>query len=132
MITKDELIYKIQTEASVLGLDSFCLKLVELVQEAPEAKAIYTYAHLMQSVGTEDIERLQAAINYLKSSPIKLFSQQYQYVDDDGVVYFLDKEDLQAALADGALPHPDHGRLDFDFSNKVFIVYEADQAVISS
>ncbi|WP_236187189.1 hypothetical protein [Pseudomonas protegens] len=130
MIKINHLYEKIQTETSSLGLDVFCYKLVDLVLNSPVNHPVYTYAALTDAVGGCDIENLQRAINYLKSSPINLFVQQYQYMDVEGVPYDISREDLQAAILDDALCHPENGLQDRDFRERVYVLYVADKAVI--
>jgi hypothetical protein len=132
MINIHQLYEKIQVEAAPLGLDVFCYRLVELVMGSAVSNPAYTYSALMEAVGGCAIEDLQRALNYLKASPICLFAQQYQYVDVDGVPHDITREDLQAAMLDDALSHPEHGYLDPDFKDRVYILYVADKTVIES
>ncbi|WP_439856435.1 hypothetical protein [Pseudomonas yamanorum] len=130
MININHLYEKIQAETSPLGLDAFCYKLVDLVLNSPVNQPSYTYAALTEAVGECDIESLQRAINYLKSSPINLFVQQYQYLDVEGIPYDISREDLQAAILDDALCHPENGFQDRGFRERVYVLYVADKTVI--
>lgn len=130
MMNIDQLYEKIQTETSPLGLDVFCHKLVDLVLSSPVDRPAYTYAALSEAVDGGAIEELQQALNYLKSSPINLFVQQYQYLDVDGVPYDISKEELQAAFLDDALCHPENGFQDRGFKDRVYVLYVADKTVI--
>ncbi|WP_313057925.1 hypothetical protein [Pseudomonas rhodesiae] len=130
MININHLYEKIQAETSPLGLDGFCYKLVDLVLRSPNNHPAYTYAALTDAVGGCDVESLQRAINYLKSSPINLFVQQYQYMDIEGVPYDISREALQAAILDDALCHPENGFQDRNFRERVYVLYVADKTVI--
>lgn len=130
MINIDRLYEKIQIETTPLGLDGFCYKLVELVMNSAVNHPAFTYAALSDAVGGCSLEDLQRALNYLKASPINLFAQQYQYVDTDGVPHDISREDLQAAMLDDALCHPEHGYLDVGFKDRVYVLYVADKTVI--
>lgn len=130
MININQLYEKIQVETTPLGLDGFCYKLVELVMKSTVSHPAYSYAALIDALDDCAIEDLQRALNYLKASPINLFKQQYQYLDTDGVPHDISREDLQAAMVDNALSHPEHGYLDPDFKDRVYVLYVADKTVI--
>lgn len=131
MIDIKSLQERIHAEAGPLGIDKCCLQLVELLINAPNDSPIFNHNHLQQEIQGCSLEDIQKSINYLKASPLKLFSQAYFYLDDDCVIYQISEESLAAALLDGALPHPDNSRLDPNFKSKVFIAYIGNKSGIA-
>lgn len=132
MMTKQHLLERIQAEAALLGIDKCCLQLVDLVLSSKTDNPVFTHLHLMQSIQGCSLDEITSSVNYLRASPISLFSKLYQYIDDDGVPYDLTADDLSAAMQDRALPHPDNGLLDPAFLDKVYVVYVGNKAAVDS
>lgn len=131
MISLARLQELIETEVRPLGIADCCLGLVELVLNSVESKPVFTHTHLLQALKKNySFEEIQKAVNYLKSPPIQLFTQQFQYIDDEEVIHDITIEDLRAAILDNALPHPDNGHLDSAFREKVYIVFVGNKAAI--
>lgn len=132
MMTKQHLIERIQAEASLLGIDKCCLQLLDMVLSSSLENPVFTCLHLMQSVQGYSLDEITSSVNYLRASPISLFSKTYQYIDDEGIPYELSADDISAAVLDKALPHPDSGILDSGFMDKVYVVYVGNKSAVES
>ena len=104
---------------------SCCAQLLEYIETG--SKRIYYYSDFVEAVsslGLDDpIQTVQRSLNLFKSKGFGLLRQEYRYLDDDGVVYPVDVEDLQVAYSDGALFLDWRNGSDYDFASKVYIVF---------
>ena len=102
-----------------------CAALLDFIEKS--SKKVYYYADFVASVERlhldEPIQYVQRCVNLFKSKRINLLRQEYRYADDDGVIYPVDVEDLQAAYADGRLFLEWRNCSDSDFASKVYIVF---------
>lgn len=132
-MTRNELFRKIESEASVLGVERFCTNIARSILDSPVSNPVYSYSSIQEAAGGDcPLEQLQICINYLKAAPLCLLQQQYQYIDPDGIPHDLSRDDLRVALADGSLAHPEHGYTDSGFADRVYILFRADRSVIAN
>lgn len=108
-----------------------CVKVIDLLLR--RAKKTYTYFDLLEAIKEErdaisdPLQVIQRCINLLKSSKVGMIRQEYRYLDDDGVIYNVDTEDLQAAYMDGKLHLEWRNYSDPEFESKVYVVFSADE-----
>ncbi|MCY1561454.1 hypothetical protein D9M68_987120 [compost metagenome] len=108
-----------------------CVKAIDLLLR--RAKKTYTYFDLLEAIKEErdaisdPLQVIQRCINLLKSSKVGMIRQEYRYLDDDGVIYNVDTEDLQAAYMDGKLHLEWRNYSDPEFESKVYVVFSADE-----
>jgi len=104
---------------------SCCAQLLEYIETG--SKRIYYYSDFIEAVSDlhlhDPIQTVQRSLNLFKSRGFGLLRQEYRYLDDDGVVYPVEVEDLQAAYDDGALYLDWRNGSDSDFADKVYIVF---------
>lgn len=94
-----------------------------------KSKKIYYYSDFVEAVSAlhlrDAIQNVQRCLNVLKSKRLSVIKQEYRYLDDDGVIYEVGVEDLQAAYEDGALNLEWRNQPDSDFASKIYIVFVA-------
>lgn len=92
-----------------------------------EKKKIYYYNDFLAAIDgmrlRDPIQNVQRCLNVLKSKRIGILKQEYRYLDDDGVVYPVETEDLQAASQDGQLYLEWRNHADAGYLSKVYIVF---------
>ncbi|WEA19042.1 hypothetical protein [Pseudomonas juntendi] len=102
-----------------------CAIIFDYVQSG--SKRLYHYSDFVEAVAglnlPDSIQNVQRCLNVLKSKRFGLLRQEYRYLDDDGVVYPVDVEDIQAAYTDGALCLEWRNFPDPDFASKIYIVF---------
>ena len=106
---------------------SCCARLLDYIEAG--TKRIYYYSDFVDAVSqlhlSEPMQNVQRSLNLFKSKRFALLRQEYRYLDDDGVVYDVEVEDLQAAYEDGSLYLDWRNVADPDFASKVYIVFIA-------
>jgi hypothetical protein len=104
-----------------------CVLLLDFIQK--KTKKIYYYADFVGAVAelnlNDPIQLVQRSLNLFKSKKLAILRQEYRYLDDDGVVYAVEVEDLQGAHLDGRLFLEWRNYSDPDFASKVYIVFFA-------
>lgn len=102
-----------------------CEKILTLLLQCN--KRIYYYNDFLEVVSSlelqDPIQNVQRCLNLLKSKRAGWLRQEYRYLNDDGVVYDVGLEDLQAAHEDGALNLEWRNSPDYEYSSKVYIVF---------
>lgn len=106
---------------------SCCARLLDYIEKS--SKRIYYYSDFVDAVSrlhlSEPMQNVQRSLNLFKSKNFALLRQEYRYLDDDGVVYGVEVEDLQAAYEEGSLYLEWRNVADSDFASKVYIVFIA-------
>ncbi|WP_153000574.1 hypothetical protein [Pseudomonas syringae] len=106
---------------------SCCAQLLEYIEAG--SKRIYYYSDFVEAVSglhlQDPMQNVQRSLNVLKSKSVGLLRQEYRYLDDDGVVYPVAIEELQAAYSDGSLHLDWRNGSDSDFAAKVYMVFFA-------
>ncbi|UVL22768.1 hypothetical protein [Pseudomonas donghuensis] len=104
-----------------------CARLLDYLES--KSKRIYYYSDFVEAVAelelSDPLQVVQRSLNIFKSKKIDLIRQEYRYLDDDGVVYPVSVDDLQAAYSDGSLFLEWRNVADPGFATKVYIVFLA-------
>lgn len=104
-----------------------CARLLNFIEK--KTRKIYYYADFVEAVVElnldDPIQKVQRCLNLFKSKRLAILRQEYRYLDDDGVVYPVEIEDLQAAHMDGRLYLDWRNYSDPEFASKVYIVFFA-------
>lgn len=124
---------KIEADLAILGLNDCCRSIFDAAIESPIENPVFTYEALLDFTHRScSLDQLQRCLNYLKSPPLSVFKQKYQFVEDSGDFYELDIEALRDAAENGVLAHPHYSYNVDNYMQYVYVVFVFCREVLDS